>query len=578
MKPITEPILAVPPADEIRAQVERMVASEVFCRSVQLGAFLRFIVESVLHGKGDRIKAYTVGVEVLRRDDNFDPQIDPIVRVEATRLRYAIDRYYSGPGRDDPVIIDVPRGSYVPTFRSREGIASAEPPEAKGFDQYFMALRRPWAWTSIGLAVVVSAAAIFVYNFIQQPALSGSVGSRDIEAISKSSLLAGNGMPTLEVPKFEILGAPDPGVVSGDLLAEKLRDALTRFDAINIVSEPLRGSDRVDYRLLGSIDYHGDTTTSVRVRLQDVGDGNAVWTRAFERLSLSRDRSAAEDQIVLELAGTLLQPYGLIRSRERAKYLSGATGDPRYECLLLTGDAFRSFNPAEHDIARRCLEWLIALSPSFDQGFSYLASLINREFVYGFGKSADDAHALDRALDLARRGVELNPTSARSMQVLSAVLFSRRETEAAFGAVERAMGLNKYDLVILGEFGGRLVTSGQIERGRKVLEQVAASANVLPSWHHFYLFLCNYLTDDFARAAVQAAEMTSDTYPHGLLARTLAAAATSRPDEARRTLAKLVVLRPAWRDDARGELEKYIQAPSIVERLARDLKAAGLEH
>jgi hypothetical protein len=83
----------VPAHDEIRAAIDRITVSDVFSRSPQLGAFLRFVVEAVLRGKGDRIKAYTIGVEVLRRDTKFDPQIDPIVRVEATRLRRAIERY-----------------------------------------------------------------------------------------------------------------------------------------------------------------------------------------------------------------------------------------------------------------------------------------------------------------------------------------------------------------------------------------------------------------------------------------------------------------------------------------------------
>src|SRR6476619_4789215 len=109
-----------PTRDEIRQAIDRITVSDVFSRSPQLGAVLRFVVEAVLHGKADRIKAYTIGVEVLRRDTRFDPQLDPIVRVEATRLRRAIERYYAGPGLTDPIIIDLPRGSYVPTFRRRE--------------------------------------------------------------------------------------------------------------------------------------------------------------------------------------------------------------------------------------------------------------------------------------------------------------------------------------------------------------------------------------------------------------------------------------------------------------------------
>src|ERR1044071_648174 len=106
---------------EVRAQVARMTASDVFANSPQLSAFLVFIVEAVLRGKGDRLKGYTIGVEVLRRDINFDPQLDPIVRVEATRLRRAIERYYAGPGAQDAIIIDLPRGGYAPHISARTG-------------------------------------------------------------------------------------------------------------------------------------------------------------------------------------------------------------------------------------------------------------------------------------------------------------------------------------------------------------------------------------------------------------------------------------------------------------------------
>ena len=88
-----------PSAAAVRAQVDRMTASAVFRNSPQLATFLWFIVEAKLHGKAERLKGYTIGIEVLRRDTNFDPQVDPIVRVEATRLRLALERYYAGPGR-----------------------------------------------------------------------------------------------------------------------------------------------------------------------------------------------------------------------------------------------------------------------------------------------------------------------------------------------------------------------------------------------------------------------------------------------------------------------------------------------
>jgi hypothetical protein len=104
-------------AEEIRAAVERVVTSPGFRRSPQLVAFLRFVVESVLGGKAAQIKSYTIGIEALRRGEDFDPQIDPIVRVEAGRLRRALASYYAGGGAGRSVTIEIPLGSYVPTFR-----------------------------------------------------------------------------------------------------------------------------------------------------------------------------------------------------------------------------------------------------------------------------------------------------------------------------------------------------------------------------------------------------------------------------------------------------------------------------
>lgn len=98
----------------VRDAVDRICRSRMFSSAPTRQAFLRFIVEKVLAGDAARIKAYTVAVEALGRPPGFDPASDAIVRVEAGRLRAALDRYYDSV--DDPVVISLSRGSYVPTF------------------------------------------------------------------------------------------------------------------------------------------------------------------------------------------------------------------------------------------------------------------------------------------------------------------------------------------------------------------------------------------------------------------------------------------------------------------------------
>ena len=121
---------AAAPSREIRMQLHRIAESTAFRGSLRLTRFLTFVVETTLAGNGHTLKAYTIAVEALRRHHDFDPQTNPIVRVEAWRLRHALARYYSGEGRDDLIVIEVPRGSYVPVFIRRGIPANADTPAA----------------------------------------------------------------------------------------------------------------------------------------------------------------------------------------------------------------------------------------------------------------------------------------------------------------------------------------------------------------------------------------------------------------------------------------------------------------
>jgi hypothetical protein len=109
-----------PSAEEIRAAVEFIVGSPGFRHSPQLVSFLRFVVESTLAGKAASIKSYSIGVEALGRRDDFDPNVDPIVRVEAGRLRRALVCYYAGDGAGRPIGVEIPLGHYVPSFYYRK--------------------------------------------------------------------------------------------------------------------------------------------------------------------------------------------------------------------------------------------------------------------------------------------------------------------------------------------------------------------------------------------------------------------------------------------------------------------------
>lgn len=105
--------------EQIRNQLDRILASPSFAEAERAKKFLRFVVEQTLAGREDEIKEAVIGIEVLGRPASYDPRSDPIVRVEAGRLRTRLVAYYQSEGLNDPVVIELPKGAYVPRFVER---------------------------------------------------------------------------------------------------------------------------------------------------------------------------------------------------------------------------------------------------------------------------------------------------------------------------------------------------------------------------------------------------------------------------------------------------------------------------
>jgi tetratricopeptide (TPR) repeat protein/TolB-like protein len=575
--------LDAPDPADVRRALDTMLASETFRGSPQLATFLRFVVEASLRGEADRIKGYTIGVEAFGRPDNFDPQIDPIVRVEATRLRRTLERYYAGPGANDPIIFELSRGSYAPTIRRRESNASDR----------WRRLPKAWRWpAAIGAAALIALvafAAISPSRFVENTkSASRDSGGQTFDG----PLQPGNGMPALAIPRITVLGMPQASgqprsqVVFARPLTEKLRAAIASFDTLNVVGDGTEDAvppgaasakpGQVDYQLIGSGEFQQDGTIVGRFRLFDVAAGADVWSRPFGPLGPSLNYGPIEDTVVRQLAIALARPFGVIRSNERMKHLAGGARDPRYRCIVEASESFRSFDPAQHARARDCLEALTARDPGFAMGLAYLASVYVREYQYRLGAAPVDASMLDRSLRAALKAIELSPESARAYQMLFTVLFARQDLPAAFAAGDKAMALNPYDVTILSDYGGRLIMSGEVDRGLEVLAGAAEDGAVRPSWYNFYLFLGSYLKNDMTSAARHASQITTESYPLGLLAHALIAAADGNRELARAKYDQLVALRANWRAQPREELGRLFPAGPVIDRLARDLVNGGL--
>ncbi len=164
-------------AEQVRTQLDRILASQELQGSDRLCRFLRFTVAARLRGEQDQIKEYLIGREVFDRNGDYDPRIDPIVRVEARRLRRKLEEYYAGPGLADPVRIEFPKGSYVPVFGTASQavvvVQSAEPGPVSTAPP--VVNRRRWLAPVLACAALVAATLAYYWRTWSSPAAGESL-------------------------------------------------------------------------------------------------------------------------------------------------------------------------------------------------------------------------------------------------------------------------------------------------------------------------------------------------------------------------------------------------------------------
>lgn len=261
---------------EIREQLARIRSSPAFDAPDRAQKFLTYVVEEALQGRAERIKAYSIAIEVFGRDASFDAQNDPVVRIEAGRVRRALEHYYLLTGQKDPVLITVPKGGYVPTFSRM----TESPPQADG-------RAVPARKTTAFGRLAVSAAALGALGIVGW-ALVYQLPLRQLTGLTGVALTdAAPGMPKVTIAPFEdITGTPSSALLTRGLNDEVVGQ-MARFKEINVLAgdEPIApspaGSDLPDYRLEGRIRLDDDRLR-FSARLVDREDGVIIWTKTYD--------------------------------------------------------------------------------------------------------------------------------------------------------------------------------------------------------------------------------------------------------------------------------------------------------
>jgi TolB-like protein len=552
------------PVEYCRAQLARILSSADFAAADRKHRFLSYVVDEALAGRSSRIKAYSIAVEVFGRDASFDPQTDPIVRVEAGHLRRALERYYLTAGQADPVVISIPKGGYVPSFSLRQTPSqAAEEPTVTAAP----ASPRPRLPGKPRLIAGAAAILVAVVTALAWLGYSSRVPPNNPD------------IPRLLVEWFDDLSGTDESAALARGLTQEVIGQLSKFKDIVVVQSPDTATlPQVRYALAGSVDLSADTFR-FQVRLLNRADGSVLWAHTYDGGTTVHDLLKAQADVASRVATSLAQTYGAIFEADAKLVVPNPPDDwAAYSCTLSYYSYRAGFDPESRPSVRSCLESAVQRFPGYATAWALLSLVYMDDVRFRFpSDTAESASLVDRALVAADRAVELEPLNVRGLQAQMFALIFKGDMDAAIKVGSRAMAINPNDTVLMGEYGYRLALSGHWNDGCPLVAE-ARERNPGPlAYYEVALAVCSYFRGDYEQAAswIRKANGQGNALYHLIAAAIFAEESDETDVELQR--AWLTQHEPALVTNARQEVLRRLGRPEDAELFLGSLKKAGLE-
>ncbi|SHF67827.1 hypothetical protein [Devosia limi] len=490
----------MPQREDVLAALGRVLGWAEMARSPQLGRFLAYIVERTLAGEGHTIKAYSIAVDVFGRPADFDPQTDPIVRVQARRLRGLLDLYYSGEGSAESVRILLPIGRYVPEFQSR-GIE--EPVIAPA--PFALVPEPPRPGLSLNGGIV--SWLVLLALTLGLGALAYSFSSFGPPAPSLQLDEIRNERPSVTVVEFQNLTGDENQLPLVAGLAIELVTDLEQFEEIDVRyggggGETALAANGSDFVLTGIMRL-SEGVAQYSAILTEVASSTVVWSQALAVEVSDSVPARSLDSISRSLTLVLASPRGPLHSPARqwlAAQTSLAGAESLYICHLLF-DIYRETGAlADGERSSACFAVLPETQRQTAEARAASASLS----VELSQPSASDELIAAADAEL-RQAIDMTPVSGFVWEQRARLLEYLGQREAARSAYGSAVQLNPANSDALAAFSRLLVLRGSVDEARPMARTTIEVSPLPPSWYHGAPALISLRDGDFLAAIGHAA-------------------------------------------------------------------------
>ena len=510
----------------VLGQLNRIKTSRRFTRASKLSSLLQYVVTKSLHGHANEIRQYNIAIDVFERDASFDPSTEPLVRIQAGRLRRALANYYEDEGRDDAVLISIPSGGYAPKI----------------------ALREPSDRVDTG-ASAKKLPALAVLPLVRD----GSEAEKDYFAVGFS---------------------------------EQLTDEFARHNHVRVVAQAsarhawkqtgeLRacGDDlKVNYLLAGSV-RNAAQRLQLSLRLYAMPHAEQVWNEHFDIPLAVEELLEVKAEVIRHVAARITDDYGVIQRRQAVLASENLPQTwTAYDALLRYYHFQLSLSPEDFAEAHHALESALVAEPFSVQVLAALAMVYMDASVFEYAAIPD---AVAKGINCAERAVRLDPLSQHAQHALAFACLLRKDRPGLVDSARRMVELNPAAAFMVGNAGFWLCLAGEFDEGLSLLESSRALNPHFPFWFSFGPFLHCISRGNYEGALASARPMGLSGFFWCPLANAAALALLGRQNEATDAYQALLALKPDFPERAVEHVRLFVLDEGISESILNALGQAA---
>ena len=512
-------------SDDVLAALDRILKSEDFVSAPRLSSLLHYIVTETVAGRSTKLKGFNIANSVFGRDETFDARTDPLVRVQANRLRKAMERYYLTGGKNDPVRISVPKGSYAAVFGR---------PDAES----------------------------------------------DRSGISSSK-------PTLCVLPFQGIGGGNEQQYFASGITEELTTALAQVENFQVVGgrstqfadaaggDPLQIGKKLNVRFVmeGAVQKGADSFR-VTAQLTDAQTGLQLWAQRFDRSLDTEKLFELQDEISHEVIGHVADAYGVIpRLLEKETRGKRAHDLESYDAVLRFYHYQACPSVETYERARRGLELAVDRDPDYAMASATLSELYSDNYGLRF---VEPYNLLDRAYELARHAIAQDPSCQQAHYSMAMAQFHRRERPGCLEALRRVLELNPNAPYYAGAAGWLMSLAGDWDRGLAMIQKSSEQNPFHPTWFFVAPFEYHFGRQEYEEALKFAEAVNLPGLTWDPLIRAAALQRNGRDEEANALVKGVVDSVDGFPSIAREYLGGYIFEDALADDMYSALVDAGL--